>query len=174
MRIHSRINLFVSFVLLACCSLHYSSSSEAQESQAEKTTTWLIVRHAEKDANELLSEEGKQRAKELGKLAGLFRIKAVYSTDVPRTMNTAKPTADKLGVKIQTYKKTDQKWFDEMKKKHEGQVVLIVGHSNTIGQIAKGFGGVGDFSVIYENYDNLFVVTNHSSGSRSLRLRFGD
>lgn len=174
MKIHSRLALVGSLVLLSCCSAISSPPLVAQQEPAEKTTTWLIVRHAEKDANEILTDEGKLRAEKLKKMAELFRIKAVYSTDYPRTKDTAKPTADELDVKIQLYKKTDQKWFDEMKKKHNGQAVLIVGHSNTIGAIAKGLGGDGDFSVVYEDYDNLFVVTNHPSGSRSLRLKFGN
>ena len=79
------------------------------ESQA--TTTMIFVRHAEKALIPVddpgLSPEGQLRAAELARqlvdadvVAG---IDAIYSTPYRRTVETAQPIADALGLPINTY-----------------------------------------------------------------------
>jgi len=167
-----RLNVFTVLTLLVLlCGLY---SVEATGQQQETSTTWLVVRHAEKDANELLTAEGRNRARELASLARVFRVKSVYATKYPRTQNTALPTADQQKTKVITYDDQPQKkWFDAVKAKHKGEAVLIVGHSNTVDKIVKGLGGVGDFTVQYSDYDNLFIVTSDKNGTTAQRLKYG-
>ncbi len=79
------------------------------ESQA--TTTMIFVRHAEKALIPVgdpgLTEAGQRRAAELARqlvdadvIAG---IDAIYSTDYRRTVETAQPIADALGLPIHRY-----------------------------------------------------------------------
>lgn len=110
------------------------------ESQA--TTTMIFVRHAEKALipvdNPGLSAEGQLRAQELARqlvdadvVAG---IDAIYSTDTRRTVETAQPTADALGLDIMRYEnqEDDEPVVDEMVRRHKGKIILVVGHSNTV------------------------------------------
>lgn len=100
-------------------------------------STYFLIRHAEKDRsdtenkNPSLTEEGKQRAQLWSQLLSGYGIEAVYATDYNRTQQTAAPSAEKLGLEIQSYHpfKID---FEQFLKDTQGKIVLIVGHSNTI------------------------------------------
>ena len=161
--------------LLVICFVVVAAPLAAQEAPPKsETTTWLVVRHADRDGgNDELTEQGKKRAKKLKKIAKSFRVNAIYSTNTNRTKSTAKPTASKLGLEINDYGRFNSEWFDQMKAKHNGDVILIVGHSNTVGPLVNGLGGEGDFSVEENEFDSLFVVTSDSKTTVALRLKFG-
>lgn len=146
--------------------------SQAQEIQP---TTFYIVRHAERAGTEdALTEAGIQRAQELATLMKSLRISAIYSTETHRTQSTAKPSAEALELNVDSYGELNESWFEQLKEKHEGQNVLIVGHSNTSGMIVKGLGGEGDFSIDENEYDNLFVVTISEGNPKAIRIRWGN
>ena len=65
----------------------------------------LVVRHAEKisDEDERLTEAGRTRAGRLAEMLKKSGIAAIYSTDTERTIGTAQPLADGLGLKIRIY-----------------------------------------------------------------------
>ena len=69
-----------------------------------KTTTYYIVRHAEKEtANTMtsdvsLSEIGKQRAEALKDLLQKENIKYIFSTNFMRTRSTAQPLATAINI----------------------------------------------------------------------------
>ena len=63
---------------------------------ANPTTTFLIVRHAERadaSANTNLSQPGVERAAALAEVAREAGVTAVYSTDYCRTAQTAQPSS---------------------------------------------------------------------------------
>src|SRR6188474_2029828 len=106
-----------------------------------KTTTYYIVRHAEKEssttmsANSMtsdvpLSEAGKQRAAALKTALQKEDIKYIFSTNYIRTKSTAQPLADAINVPVEIY---DPKYpgFVNKIKSLDGNV-LVVGHSNTV------------------------------------------
>ncbi len=157
------------FVLALC--LLAPVGVNAQDSQ---TTTFFVVRHADRNGQkDELTKAGEQRAEVLRDMMKMYRVSAVYSTKYERTQKTAAPTAKAINVPVTTYDQLTKAWFDELKKKHAGKAVLIVGHSNTSGHIAAGLGGEGDFSISENEYDSLFVVTITKSKPQSVRLRFG-
>ncbi|MCE7056834.1 histidine phosphatase family protein [Algoriphagus sp. AGSA1] len=117
----------------------------------QQPKTIYIVRHAEKlltgDDPEL-SVAGNARSIKLSQILADEDIRHIYSTDYKRTRLTAAPTASAAGIEIQTY---DPKNHDELVEKLrtlEGNI-LVVGHSNTVGQVANYFVGDG------EKYDDL-------------------
>ena len=151
----------------------FCADSMAQD--APGTTTIYIVRHADRDgANDALTDVGRKRAQQLSQLMQHLRITDVYSTETQRTQNTAKPTADLLELNVQPYGELSQEWYSELKANHVGSAILIVGHSNTSGQIANGLGGEGDFTMDEDEYDGLFVVSIDASGTKAIRLRYGE
>lgn len=153
-----RIILFFFVVLLS-----YSVCAQ-QENIVEKST-YFLIRHAEKERsnpnekNPNLTEKGQQRAVKWSNLLADYAIEAVYSTEYNRTLQTAKPTAEKFNLEIKTYHpfKLD---FEAFLKETSGKSVLVVGHSNTIPFFVNKLIGEEKYQQM-KNNDNssLFIVT---------------
>ncbi len=153
------------------------------ESQA--TTTVIFVRHAEKTAepadDPLLSLAGQQRAVELARqlvdadvVAG---IDAVYATPYRRTVDTAQPLADALGLPITSYDAADTETImEQIVRKHKGKIVLVVGHSNTLPALIGNMGASKKVPLIDEyEYDNIYIVSIPWFGkTKTIRLRYGE
>lgn len=112
----------------------------------------IIVRHAEradggamsaaKQTDPMLSAEGEARAKRLAAMLADSGITAIYATEYKRTQDTAKPIAERLGLKVQTQKGQDSAGLVAvLKSAHARDVVLVVGHSNTMPEMIKALGG---------------------------------
>ncbi|UZD21121.1 phosphoglycerate mutase family protein [Algoriphagus halophytocola] len=154
--------LFTAFMLSAC-------------STSPKPKTIYIVRHAEKqlDGNDPeLSTAGSARARKLAQILAGQNIQHIFSTDYQRTRMTAKPTADQAGISINSY---DPQKHDELViqlRSLEGNI-LVVGHSNTVGQVANYFVEDGEQ---YEDlgdteYNFIYVVTLAKDGTSSVERK---
>jgi len=136
--------------------------------------TYYIVRHAEKAPVEAgasammasdppLSPAGEQRAIELRQTLRGEKIKHVFSTNFKRTLSTAQPLNETMGstaIAIYSSKKDSLDLFIEKLQAIKKGNVLVVGHSNTIDDIANK---LCDKKVVpgdlkETQYDNLFVV----------------
>ncbi len=146
----------------------------AQTDAAGATTTFLVVRHAERDGNlDKLTNAGEQRSQILAALGRALNVRVIYSTDTKRTKGTARPLATTVDTKIRSYEKPSKEWIASLKKNHVGQVVMIVGHSNTTGVIAGLLANEKPFEIAYDEYDALFIVQVANAGIQSMRLRYG-
>ena len=104
------------------------------------TTTFYLIRHAEKDrtnpddADPELNQKGLGRAMHWAEILKDANIDAIYSTDYNRTSMTAAPTSVKNNIDVQYY---DPRTVDIelIKKENNNKNVLIVGHSNTTPQM---------------------------------------
>ena len=154
------------------------------ESQA--TTTMIFVRHAEKALIPVddpgLSAEGEARAAELARqlvdadvVAG---IDAIYSTNFRRTIETAQPVADALGLDIRIYEnqQDDEPLVDAMVADNKGKIILVVGHSNTLPTMIAALGASKKVPPIAENeYDNIYIISIPWFGkTKTIRLRYGE
>jgi len=138
----------------------------------------FLVRHAERadggagaaNADPLLSKKGEARAKRLAAMLGDAGITAIYASEYRRTQDTAKPLASRLGVVVQAVVKQDTaKLVERLRSQHASEVVLIVGHSNSVPGILKALGGP-DVTIGDQEYDSLLVFV---PATRALtRLRF--
>ncbi|WP_439127780.1 SixA phosphatase family protein [Polaribacter sp.] len=147
--------LFVSvfmFSMLTACS-------------SEETTTYYLIRHAEKDRtdktnrNPNLNEKGLKRAKKWATYFKNIDLDAVYSTNYNRTQQTAKPTAESKRLEVLSY--NPRKMYDSIFKANTtGKTVLVVGHSNTTPVFANKILGEKKYKNMDDN-DNasLYVVT---------------
>ncbi|MGI9467617.1 MAG: phosphoglycerate mutase family protein [Rubripirellula sp.] len=146
----------------------------AQNESANAATTFLVVRHAERDGNlDKLTKAGEQRSQVLASVGSALNVQVIYSTDTKRTKGTAQPLATAADTKIRSYKKPSKDWIASLEKNHSGEVVLIVGHSNTAGVIAGLLANEKPFEIAHDEYDALFVVKVSKSGTQSVRLRYG-
>jgi len=162
--------------LLAAALLALPAAGRAQKAV-------FVVRHAEKvsDTDERLTEAGRARAVRLAQILKDAGIGAIYATDTERARDTAKPLADELHLKTAIYDtggamsgKVDARSFvAALRREHPSDVVLIVGHSNTIPDLLKDLGCADDVRIAAAEYDNLFVVVPKGAGAAELiRLRY--
>ncbi len=138
--------------------------------------TIYIVRHAEKqlEGNDPeLAYVGEVRAKKLAQILEKEDIKRVLSTDYTRTKNTAQPTADAAGLTVETYDPKDQEALIADLRTSEGNT-LIVGHSNTVSQLANAFVSSGEsFADLNDlEYDYIYVVTLDKNSSKVTRKTY--
>ncbi len=143
----------------------------------KSTTTYYLIRHAEKDQsdktnrNPHLTEKGLERAENWAKTFQNIKFDAVYSTDYNRTKETALPTAKANDLELKLY---DPRRIDisEFLKETNGKTVLIVGHSNTTPGFANGLLGEKKYEMIEEdNNANLYIVTIAKGEKTSSLLR---
>ncbi len=131
----------------------------------DKTTTYYLIRHAEKDRSDKddkdphLTEAGQKRAENWANVLKDVKFNMVYSTDYNRTKETAIPTAKANNLELTIYDPSnmDGKAFIKATK---GKTVLIVGHSNTTPMFANALAGDKKYAQISDdNNANLYIVT---------------
>jgi 2,3-bisphosphoglycerate-dependent phosphoglycerate mutase len=105
------------------------------------TTIFFLIRHAEKDStggvDADLTGVGRGRAEALTKIFKRVKLRGIYSTATPRTRNTAAPLAKQKRRPVDIYDvKTQEELVKELVSRGGGRRYFIVGHSNTIPQLA--------------------------------------
>ena len=140
--------------------------------------TIYIVRHAEKQLDGQdpeLAYVGEVRAKKLAQILEKEGIKRVLSTNYTRTRNTAQPTAAAAGLVVEYYDPKNQEAFVSDLQSSEGNI-LVVGHSNTVSQLANAFVSEGEkFADLTDlDYDFIYIVTLEKNGAKVLRKTYKD
>ena len=142
--------------------------------------TFYIVRHAEKETgidpqtmkpltDPPLTLEGQERALKLKEILSGKNVRHIFSTNTIRTISTAKPLKELfLNMQIQVYSsKPDSMdaFIQKLKEIRKGNV-LVVGHSNTVDDIANKLCGktVVPGNLKDNEHDNLFVVKRKGKG----------
>ena len=147
---------------------------------ASAQSTVFVVRHAERaDAGAAaammatdpdLSETGKARAQSLAAALRDAGIAAIYTTQYKRTQQTAEPLAKALGIQPLTVQSRDLADLVQ-KLKAVGGNALVVGHSNSVGEIISALGVADPVKLGEDDYDNLFVVVRGEKPTL-IRLHF--
>jgi broad specificity phosphatase PhoE len=140
--------------------------------------TIYIVRHAEKQLegkDPVLAYVGGVRAKKLAQILENQSIKRVLSTDFIRTRDTGEPTAAAAGLTLEIYDPKNQEALVGDLRASEGNV-LVVGHSNTVSQLANAFIDEGEkFADLTDlEYDFIYVVTLDKKGAKVERKTYKD
>ena len=161
--------------------LVFAASAGVAAAQAAPSTTVILVRHAEKAAEPAndppLTAAGEERARDLWNAIKDAGVAAVITTQFARTKATAQPTATAAHLSPEIVQTTGPNHAQDVAsavRKHTGQTVLVVGHSNTIPAIAEALGAARPAPICDPEYDNLYVVTIASDGKVGLvRAKFG-
>jgi broad specificity phosphatase PhoE len=163
------MKLLIFFALIACvsCSPSYS---------------YYIVRHAERatqgagmSSDVPLSETGQQRAQALKYQLQNAKVDEIFSTNTLRTRSTVKPLADTLQKTIQIYgPRPDSAFIANLRSKRKN--IVIVGHSNTVDDIANGLAGktVIPADLPETQYGDLFIVTVRGKKIGFKTSKYGD
>ncbi len=147
--------------LLAAILLTVSASATALSVVDCQLAALYLVRHAEKatdstDPDVPLSDAGKVTANALTAWFAERELDAIYTTHLRRTQQTAAPLAAARDLDIRVLPASDSaRLLARLKTAHCGERVLVVGHSNTVPEIAAAFGaeafeiGESEFGWIY-------------------------
>ncbi len=163
--------VFLSFLVLTVI------NSKAQ------TSTFILMRHAEKDtsaqgstmmqADPKLSREGETRAKRIPAVLNAFSPDAIYSTDFIRTKSTVMPLSQKVGKEIQVYDYRNLKGFAEELLKMEGKTVVIAGHSNSTPMLVNLLLKENKFPNLDESvYDTYWIVTLKDGKAEAKQMKY--
>jgi broad specificity phosphatase PhoE len=141
----------------------------------------ILVRHAELQAGAMaapknvpLSPAGKERAQRLAALLKDSGIAAIYVTDFTRTNDTAQPLSQELDRPLTVVSKGEQQDLaGRLRKSHGGQVVLVVGHTDTLPELIKSLGYPASVKIEAQDYGNIFIITPRADTAPAfLRLHY--
>jgi broad specificity phosphatase PhoE len=144
----------------------------------------LLVRHGEKAAEPAgdppLSAAGTVRAKALAAALADAQVSAVITTQWIRTRETAAPLVQAIGKTpevVETHKgETPAAHIEAVAaavRRHPGEVVLVVGHSNTIPAIVTALGGPKLPDLCDASFSDLFVLVPGPDGAHLVRSHYG-
>lgn len=147
-------------------------------------STVILVRHAEKGAtpanDPLLTVEGTQRALDLAAALSGAHVTSVVTTQLQRTQLTAKPISDALGkppiiVPVAAPVSAHvEAVAAAVRARPAGDVVLVVGHSNTVPAIVAALGGPKLPDLCDPQYSTIFILEFPASGPpRFIRAKYG-
>ncbi len=119
----------------------------------------FVVRHAEKQEGDDpdLTVTGTARANSLAQLLAPVGITHIFSTDVRRTRQTGEPTSIVTGVAIEIYA-SESDVIQKIGLLPTGSRVLVIGHSNTIGTIARGLGFSSVPAISESDFNPIFYI----------------
>jgi len=129
----------------------------------------ILIRHAERaDGSGMpppasndpsLSAAGRARADKLATMLAESEVKGIFTTEFKRTQETAAPLATKLKITPQAIPSTTASAaiVDKIRAAHPKDVVLVVGHSNTVPELIKLFGGPA-VTIADTEFDNIFII----------------
>lgn len=144
--------------------------------------TVIIVRHAEKaeqSADPVLSDAGQARASALAEVLAGAGVTHVFVTPLQRTGLTAAPSAAAVDVGAIAVALDGgaaahvARLVADVRQVPTAAVVLVVGHSNTVPEIARALGAT-DADVMDDcEYDRLTVLTLTPTGAHAVTGRYG-
>ena len=129
----------------------------------------FLVRHAEKvdsSKDAALSAAGVARAKALAIRLRDAGVTSIYTSEYQRTKATAQPLTDALKLLPQVHPASDTAGLVALLRKERGRA-LVVGHSNTLPEIARAYGV--ELPVADDEYDALVVLVPASKALIRLR-----
>jgi phosphohistidine phosphatase SixA len=166
---------FFIFVLIALTSCNETQKNVAAVDTNEVTTTYYLIRHAEKDRsdptnkNPELTQKGVERAVNWSRYFENKKIDQVFSTEYSRTMQTAAYTASQKKVQIETYDPSDL-YNEDFKTLTRGHNVLIVGHSDTTPKFVNAIIGENKYSDIPDDENGLLFMVTLSGDATNVQL----
>jgi len=145
--------------------------------------TVVIVRHGEKvspNGDSDLSAAGQARAQALAASLSGAKVALVLATPLKRTQQTGQPTADAAGLKIVPIALDGgaaahaQRVAEAARKAAPDTTVLIVGHSNTVTDIARALGDPAPETLTDCEYDHMTVIQLSGPAPKAIHARYGE
>jgi len=183
----SRLTLFcfVLGLLVSCTTTGDDKLMSNTQSQPGTKTTVVLLRHGGRDPNAEgsdppLSLQGRKRAALLPATLGNMGVTAIYCPNLQRNIETAKPLAEHLGLKINIISnrrllnaaKLARELLDEFIVKHPNGVVVWIGNRRNLEELYKLVDGTGDPPT---KYGVIYIVTIPDiAPSRIKKMTYGE
>ncbi len=164
-------------LLLACCLSLLAACTTPLLATTAHGVTFVVVRHAEKAGDDPrdpnLSEAGRARAAALAGLLQQRDLVSAYATGFRRTQQTAQPAADAHGITVATYDAAlpAAEIAERLRRENAAGTVLVVGHSNTVPQIASALCACEVAPIDEDDYGNLYEIRIDGDGATALSQR---
>jgi broad specificity phosphatase PhoE len=147
-------------------------------------TLVLLVRHAEKATEPAddppLTPAGTQRAQDLAAALADAGVTAILTTQLKRSRDTAQPLATALRLTPEVVPVGSEGADDAhvaavaaAVRRHAGEIVLVVGHSDSIPLIIAALGGPQMPEICETLFANLFVLVPGATDARLIRTYYG-
>lgn len=148
--------------LVAFACLLASGNVNAQEAV-------FVIRHAEQELTGTvdagLRPEGRERATDWATILRPSGLDLVVTTEIKRSRITGAIIAEALGVPQVEFGRGGSSGIAEyLQENYSEDVVLVVGHSETIPRLLKSFGYLDTFPISRSAYGWLFIVTPLENG----------
>ena len=163
-------------ILISCITtallISTAGCATVTHSEPGTTTTIILTRHSDRDPlAEDLNDQGRLRAEALVEAVGNMNITAIYSPNMKRNLDTAKPLAKHLGVKVEVIGSGKNEVATTLLTRHPGEVVIWIGNSHNLTGIYSLLGGEGKPPT---TYGDLYIVEVKDSGPPAVtRQRYG-
>jgi broad specificity phosphatase PhoE len=149
--------------------------ASAQRARAQEAI--YVVRHAERldqSTDSPLSTDGVGRAYKLRDMLRDAGVTHIFTTELRRTIETAKPLADALRLAPQQLPGADVRPLAaRLAALTPHDRVLVVGHSNTVPELLRALNVATPVTIGDNDFDNLFVVVPRKEATPILlRLKY--
>jgi phosphohistidine phosphatase SixA len=149
----------------------------AQPPSAGAQRAVVLVRHADRldsSPDSPLSRAGEARALRLASLLLDVGITAIYTSEFQRAIKTAEPLALALKIAPMRLPAADREGlFRRLHSIHTEDVVLMVGHGESVPALMKAYGHQEIVAIDPEDYSDLFVLVPRENGPPVvLRLKY--
>lgn len=154
------------------CAVSLTLSMLAPRAAWAEPSIIYLVRHAEKESggkDPELTAQGQARAQNIAAILHKTGIANIFSSQYKRTMQTAHAVAQRTGVPVQAYDPAAPKHLVERVKSLDG-VVLVVGHSNTLPELVRLFGGAPGADIADNEYARLYQLIAGPNGATTTVL----
>lgn len=148
----------------------YGLSTSRGQAIVPEASTIVLVRHADKQGGEgdvPLTTAGNARAEALRDALREAGITSIITTKALRTQQTAKPLEDLLHL---TAMHVERNQVQEVVLAKLPAAVLVVGHSDSVPDLVRAFGGP---EVEVNGYDNLFIIIRANGVTQFIHGRYG-
>jgi phosphohistidine phosphatase SixA len=138
---------------------------------------FVLVRHAEKAKDDpkdpTLSEAGIARAERIAGSLADAPVRATYATAYRRTQLTATPTARSHRLDVRTYDAAlpAADFARQLRASHSTGTVLVVGHSNTIPDLAAALCACPVAKLAEDEFDRWMEISLGADGRAALAQR---
>ena len=174
------MRLFTSLVF-AIVVLCMGVSDAAAQMTSSAPTIVILVRHAEKGTDPAndppLTTRGTERAAALSEALREAKVAGVYHTPTIRTRETARPVAARFGLTPQLIpllpRTAQSDAIRAIVRRHPGQTIVLVGHSNTIMPWLAALGGPVRADLCDHEYDGLYTAILDGATTRVIDGRYG-
>jgi broad specificity phosphatase PhoE len=179
------VRRLVPFLLALLISWSATGATQAPAADGGGPALVILVRHAEKATapadDPPLTPRGRMRADALAITLRDAGVTSIITSQWLRTRETAAPIASSLRPPLKPESvptisgdtRAHAEAVAAAVRRHAGEVVLVVGHSNTIPAIITALGGPRLPDICDAAFDDLFILVPQAAAARLVRSRYG-